>query len=144
MFETMGVEVVNSGGFEVAPAPFEGKPEKNGKLDQGKGDDAPINFGSVGELPKNAEENNNKVVNSDAPKNAAEEWPVAKQIHSFYLVKYRSYADPKIKAKLDLADKELEKLNKARTGVLDKLRAKRVCFFCYLLVSDLGVSLFLL
>ncbi|CAD5329251.1 unnamed protein product [Arabidopsis thaliana] len=121
----MGVEVVNSGGFEVAPAPFEGKPEKNGKLDQGKGDDAPINFGSVGELPKNAEENNNKVVNSDAPKNAAEEWPVAKQIHSFYLVKYRSYADPKIKAKLDLADKELEKLNKARTGVLDKLRAKR-------------------
>ncbi|XP_020872612.1 proton pump-interactor 1 [Arabidopsis lyrata subsp. lyrata] len=117
----MGVEFVNSGGFEVAPAPFEGKPEKNG----GKGDEVSIKFGSHGEPPKKAEENINKVLNSDAPKNAAEEWPAAKQIRSFYFVKYRSYTDPKMKAKLELADKELEKLNKARSGVLDKLRAKR-------------------
>lgn len=124
----MGVEVVKSGGFEVAPAPFEGKPENNGKLDQGNGDKVSIKFGSHGEPPKKAEEKNNKVLNSDVPKDAVEEWPAAKQIHSFYFIKYRPYADPKMKAKLDLADKELEKLNKARVGVLEKLKAKRVSF----------------
>lgn len=125
----MGVEVVTSGGFEVAPAPFEGKPDKNGKLDQGKGDKVGIKFGSIVEPPKKAEENNNNVSNSDVPKDAVEEWPAAKQIHSFYFVKYRSYVDPKMTAKLDLADKELQKLNKARAGVLDDLRAKRVSSF---------------
>ncbi|KAJ0263189.1 Proton pump-interactor 1 [Hirschfeldia incana] len=114
----MGVEVVNSGGFEVAPAPFEGKPETNGKV----GKDA-IKFGSTGEPPKKAEEKN--VLISDVPKDAAEEWPAAKQIRSFYFVKYRHFDDPKIKAKLDVADKELEKLNKARSAVFEQLKAKR-------------------
>ncbi|ESQ54521.1 hypothetical protein EUTSA_v10027051mg [Eutrema salsugineum] len=121
----MGVEVVNSGGFEVVPAPFEGKPETNGKVAQGKGDKASIKFGSLGgEPPKKGEDNNNVLI-SDVPKDAAEEWPAAKQIHSFYFVKYRHYDDPKTKAKLDVADKELEKLNKARGAVLDKLKEKR-------------------
>lgn len=125
----MGVEVVNSGGFEVAPAPFEGKPEINGKVEQGKGDKVSIKFGSHGEPPKKAEEsssssNNNKI--SDVPKDAAEEWPAAKQIRSFYFVKHRHLDDPKIKAKLDLADKELEKFNKARSALIQELKAKRV------------------
>lgn len=116
----MGVEVVNYGGFEVVPAPFEGK------MDQGnKGDKYSIKFGSLGEPPKKAQENNNVLI-SDVPKDAAEEWPAAKHIHSFYFVKYRHLDDPKIKAKLDLAEKELEKLNKARAAVLDQLKAKRV------------------
>ncbi|CAH2077773.1 unnamed protein product [Thlaspi arvense] len=120
----MGVEVVN-GGFEVAPAPFEGKPETNGKVDQGKkGEKVSIKFGSHGEPPKKSEESINVAI-SDAPKDAAEEWPAAKQIHTFYFVKYRKDEDPKIKAKLDQADKELEKLSKARGAVLDELRAKR-------------------
>lgn len=124
----MGVEVVKSGGFEVVPAPFEGKPEQNGKVDQGKGDKVSIKFGSHGEQPKKGEEKNNNVLVSDVPKDAAEEWPATKQIHAFYFVKYRPYDDPKIKAKLDLADKELEKLSNARGGVFDKLKAKRVSF----------------
>ncbi|KAF8051275.1 hypothetical protein N665_1756s0014 [Sinapis alba] len=124
----MGVEVVKSGGFEVVPAPFEGKPETNGKkVEQGKGDKVAIKFGSHGEAPKKAEEskNNNNVLISDVPKDAAEEWPAAKQIRSFYFVKYRHFDDPKIKAKLDVADKELEKLNKARSEVFEQLKAKR-------------------
>ncbi|KAJ4871086.1 Proton pump-interactor 1 [Raphanus sativus] len=118
----MGVEVVKSaGGFEVAPAPFEGKPETNGKADKG----AAIKFGSNGEqAPKKAEEKKNVLI-SDVPKDAAEEWPAAKQIRSFYFVKYRHFDDPKIKAKLDVADKELEKLNKARSAVFEQLKAKR-------------------
>ncbi|EOA16260.1 hypothetical protein CARUB_v10004404mg [Capsella rubella] len=113
----MGVEVVN-GGFEVAPAPFEGKP------DQGKGDKVSIKFGSHDEPPKKAEENN-KALNADVPKDAAEEWPAVRQIHSFYFVKFRHHEDPKMKAKLDVADKELKKLNTARAAVLDELRNKR-------------------
>lgn len=125
----MGVEVVKSGGFEVAPAPFEGKPETNGKVEQGKGEKVSIKFGSHGEAPKKTEEKtktNSNVLISDVPKDAAEEWPVVRQIHSFYFVKHRHYEDPKIKAKLEAADKELEKLNKARGAVLDELKAKRV------------------
>ncbi|CAA7039681.1 unnamed protein product [Microthlaspi erraticum] len=124
----MGVEVAKSGGFEVAPAPFEGKPETNGKVEQGgKGEKVSIKFGSHDEAPKKAaeEKTNKNVLISDVPKDAAEEWPAAKQIHSFYFVKNRHYEDPKIKAKLEAADKELEKLNKARGAVLDELKAKR-------------------
>ncbi|CAA7039679.1 unnamed protein product [Microthlaspi erraticum] len=110
-------EVGKSVGFEVAPAPFlsvtfEGKLETNGKVEQGKGDNVSVKFGSHGEAPKKTEEKTNKnVLISDVPKDAAEEWPAAKQIHSFYFVKNRHYEDPKIKAKLEAADKELEKLN---------------------------------
>ncbi|KAF2530865.1 hypothetical protein F2Q70_00033175, partial [Brassica cretica] len=112
-FEKMGVEFVKSGGFEVAPAPFEGKPETNGKV---------VDKVAI----KKAEESpNNNVLISDVPKDAAEEWPAAKQIRSFYFVKYRHFDDPKIKAKLDVADKELEKLSKARSAVYEQLKAKR-------------------
>ncbi|KAL0698298.1 hypothetical protein Bca4012_054420 [Brassica carinata] len=117
----MGVEAVNFGGFEVAPAPFEGKPETNGKVG---GDKV-----SHGEPPKKAEESSssssNNKISSDVPKDAAEEWPAAKQIRSFYFVKYRRFEDPKIKAKLDVADTELAKLKKARSALVEELKAKR-------------------
>lgn len=127
-FEKMGVEFVKSGGFEVAPAPFEGKPETNGKVVD------KVAIKKAEESPNNNNNNNNNVLISDVPKDAAEEWPAAKQIRSFYFVKYRHFDDPKIKAKLDVADKELEKLSKARSAVYEQLKAKRVksSFFCCL------------
>lgn len=130
----MGVEVLHFGGFEVVPAPFE---VTNGKMDQCKGDKVSIKFGSLGEPPKKAQENNNNnnVLISDVPKDAAEEWPAGKQIHSFYFVKHRHFDDPKIKAELDLAEKELEKLNKARAAVFDQLKAKRVRIGLYVALT---------
>ncbi|XP_010537017.1 PREDICTED: proton pump-interactor 1 isoform X2 [Tarenaya hassleriana] len=120
----MGVEVGKSDGFEVAPAPFEGKPEQNGKFDHGKGDKVSIKFGSHDETSK-GDENISSVFSSDAPKDAAEEWPADKRIHTYYFVRYRPYEDPKIKAKLEQADKELQKLNRARAGIVDELKSKR-------------------
>lgn len=91
-------------------------------MDQGKGDKVSIKFGSLGEPPKKAQENNNNnnnVLISDVPKDAAEEWPAGKQI----------------KAELDLAEKELEKLNKARAAVFDQLKAKRVRIGLYVALT---------
>ncbi|KVI02261.1 RNA-binding S4 domain-containing protein [Cynara cardunculus var. scolymus] len=59
------------------------------------------------------------------PKDAVDEWPEAKVFHSVYFVKYRTVEDQNLKAKLDLADKELRKLNQARDPITEKLRAKR-------------------
>nr|VDC75316.1 unnamed protein product [Brassica rapa] len=116
--------VLHFGGFEVVPAPFE---DTNGKMDQGKGDKVSIKFGSLGEPPKKAHENNknknNNVLISDVPKDAAEEWPAAKQIHSFYFVKH--------------PEKELEKFNKARAAVFNQLKAKRVRIGLYAERSEL-------
>ena len=44
----------------------------------------------------------------------------------FYFVRYRPYDDPKVKAKIDQADKEMQKWNKARFQLTDELKAKRV------------------
>lgn len=112
--------VGNSDGFEVAPTPLEGKPEQNGK-----GREVSIKFGSHDE-PNKGEETNNNVSKSSGPKDVAEEWPAEKKLHAFYFVKQRSYEDPKIKAKLDQLDKDLQKLNDARAGVFKQLKAKRV------------------
>ncbi|KAK1389302.1 Proton pump-interactor 1 [Heracleum sosnowskyi] len=59
------------------------------------------------------------------PTNAVDEWPAPKQIHTFYMVKYRSYDDQKTKGLLDQADKELKNINEARSQIVEKLRAKR-------------------
>ncbi|XP_034678356.1 proton pump-interactor 1 [Vitis riparia] len=124
----MGVEVV---GFEAAPAPVEAGTEaesallhdkENGKLDQGPGVTEPIKFGSHGDEPVKGEGNN---VSDNFPKDVVDEWPAPKQIHSFYFVKYRSYDDPKIKAKLDQADKEIQRRNQARFQITEGLRAKK-------------------
>ncbi|KAI3758657.1 hypothetical protein L6452_06226 [Arctium lappa] len=59
------------------------------------------------------------------PKDAVDEWPEAKKFHSVYFVKYQTVEDQNLKAKLDLADKELRKLNQARDPITENLRAKR-------------------
>lgn len=64
---------------------------------------------------------------SHFPKDAVDEWPAPKQIHSFYLIKFRSYEDPKMKLKLEQADKEIQKKNQARYQITEALKAKRVC-----------------
>ncbi|KAJ9551431.1 hypothetical protein OSB04_015476 [Centaurea solstitialis] len=59
------------------------------------------------------------------PKDVVDEWPEEKKFRSVYFVKYRTVEDQNLKAKLDLADKELRKLNQARDPITEKLRAKR-------------------
>lgn len=90
----------------------------------GLGISEPIKFGSHGtEEPIKGEASTKSETNF--PKDAVDEWPEPKQIHSFYFIKYRSYDDQKLKAKLDQADKDLQKLNQARSQITEKLRTKR-------------------
>ncbi|XVE50241.1 hypothetical protein DITRI_Ditri01bG0146400 [Diplodiscus trichospermus] len=98
--------------------------KENGKLDKDPVHNEPTKVGSHGEEADKGEENNA----SDASflKDAAENWPAPKQIHYFYFVRYRPYDDPKIKAKIDQADKEMQKWNKARFQLTDELKAKRI------------------
>ncbi|KAL7129538.1 hypothetical protein ABFS83_13G073900 [Erythranthe nasuta] len=84
-----------------------------------------IKFGSHGvEEPPKGETNSVSEPNN-LPTDAVDEWPEPKQIHSFYIVRYRALEDHNLKAKLDLADKELQKKNQARFQIIEKLRAKR-------------------
>ncbi|XVF04231.1 hypothetical protein REPUB_Repub05bG0064500 [Reevesia pubescens] len=125
----MGVDVVGS---DMAPVSVDKVTEvdksflhekENGKLDKDSVHNEPIKGGSHGKEPDKGEENN--VSEANFPKDAVDEWPAPKQIHSFYFVRYRPYDDPKIKAKIDQADKEMQKWNKARFQLTDELKAKR-------------------
>jgi hypothetical protein len=127
---TMAIEVV---GFEMVDgpvAPVTGgdtallHEKENGKLDQVPGLNEPIKFGSHGDEPIKGKGNN--VSDANFPKDAVDEWPAPKQIHSFYFVRCRSYDDPKIKFKMDQADKEIQKRNQARYQITEALKAKRV------------------
>ncbi|GFZ12549.1 proton pump interactor 1 [Actinidia rufa] len=98
--------------------------KENGTVHQGFELSEPIKFGSHGvDEPLNVEGNNSHVANF--PKDAVDEWPAPKQTHSFYFVRYRSYEDPKLKAKLEQVDKDLQKKSQQRSQILDKIRAKR-------------------
>uniref|UniRef100_A0A2N9EUJ7 Proton pump-interactor 1 n=1 Tax=Fagus sylvatica TaxID=28930 RepID=A0A2N9EUJ7_FAGSY len=127
----MAVEVE---GFEMIQAPMEIIAEgdtvttvlhekENGKLDQGPVLEGPIKFGSHGDEPVKVEENG--VSDANFPKDAVDEWPAPKQIHLFYFVRCRPFDDPKIKAKIDQADREIQKKNQARFQITDALKAKR-------------------
>lgn len=99
--------------------------KENGEMKQGVEFNEPITFGSHGTDDTIKKEVIN-VPETNLPRDAVDEWPEPKQIHSFYFMKYRSFDDQKLKAKLDQADKELQKLNQARFQITEKLRAKRV------------------
>lgn len=128
----MGVEPVKS---ELVHASAEtGNEEKssllhekeNGEMIKGLNNEA-VKFSSQGkDEPKKGEANNVVVNEANLPKDAVDEWPAPKQIHSFYFVKYRSYDDQQLRAKLDQADRELQRLNQNRFQITEKLRAKRV------------------
>ncbi|XP_057959054.1 proton pump-interactor 1-like isoform X1 [Malania oleifera] len=125
----MGVEVVS----DVAKVPMEnasegnssfGHEKENGKLSQVPGVIQPIKFGSQGRDDQ-IKGQGNDVSEANLPKDAVDEWPEPKQIHTFYFVRYRSYDDPKLKAKIDQADKEIHKKNQARFQIIEGLKAKR-------------------
>ncbi|KAG5046950.1 hypothetical protein JHK86_016356 [Glycine max] len=125
----MAVEVV---GFEMVQGPVENgaKEDKsisekteNGKLEQDTGVAEPTKFGSHGD--ESAKPEANFVSDANVPKDAVDDWPAPRQIHSFYFVRFRPYDDPNIKAKLDKYDKEISQENQARIQVTDALRAKR-------------------
>lgn len=122
---SMGVESLET---ELPRVCLETKTEVNILLQKENGilnQDSSITFGSHGTEEPGKKEVNNLPENS-IPKDAVDEWPAPKQIHTFYMVKYRLYDDQKTKARLDQADKELKKLNQARYLVTEKIRAKKV------------------
>lgn len=84
----------------------------------------PIKFGSHG-TKESTKEEGQKVPVVGQRKDAVEDWPEPKQIHSFYIVRYRRYEDQNLKPKYDQAEKELQKLNQARFQLIEKLRAKK-------------------
>lgn len=112
------VETVTEGDTTVLPG------KDNCKLDQGPDLNHPIKFGSHGDEPVKGV--GNGISDANFPKDAVDEWPAPKQIHSFYFVRYRPYDDPKIKAKVDQADKEVQRKNQARFQIYEALKAKRV------------------
>lgn len=118
-------------GFEMVQGPVDTvtgsdnlHEKENGNLDKENGQSETIKFGSHGEEPVKEEENG--VSDANFPKDAVDEWPAPKQIHSFYFVRYRPYDDPMIKAKIDQAAIEIEKRTQARLKITDALKAKRV------------------
>ncbi|KAJ8527735.1 hypothetical protein K7X08_015186 [Anisodus acutangulus] len=99
-------------------------PKENKKMNKGVEVNEPINFGSHG-TKESIKEEGKKVPVIGLRKDAVEDWPEPKQIHSFYIIRYRRYEDPKLKPKFDQAEKELQKMNKERYHIIEKLRAKR-------------------
>ncbi|KAJ8747575.1 hypothetical protein K2173_014359 [Erythroxylum novogranatense] len=95
----------------------------NGELDKELGTNEPIIFGSIEQ--ESAKGDGNGVADSNFPKDVVDEWPAPKQIHSFYFVRYRVFEDPKLKAKLDQADKEIQKKNQSRFQLTEEFKAKR-------------------
>ncbi|XP_062198721.1 proton pump-interactor BIP103-like isoform X2 [Phragmites australis] len=117
----MGMEVV---GAEAAPAEV-------------KVSDGEVNLFQEKESKATAKEREEAAVfGSDAngatkaadlapPKDAKEEWPEPKQTYVFYFVKTRSFEDPKLRAKLEQADKEFQKKIQARSKIIEAVRAKK-------------------
>ncbi|XP_071905277.1 proton pump-interactor 1 isoform X1 [Coffea arabica] len=95
--------------------------KENGKISNVMGLSEPITFGSHG-MDEPVKGEKNKAAEVNFPKDAVDEWPAPKQIHSFYFVRYRLHEDQKLKAKLDQADTELQKKNQARSQLIEKLR----------------------
>ncbi|XP_011098299.1 proton pump-interactor 1 isoform X2 [Sesamum indicum] len=113
----MGVEVAESKINVMAETENEANvPPEGGKVN--------IKFGShAAEEP--AKGHLNKLSDSGIPKDAVDEWPEPAQVHSFYIVRYRAFEDRELKAKLDAAEKDLQKKNQARSQIVEKLRGKR-------------------
>ncbi|XP_074584990.1 proton pump-interactor 1-like [Curcuma longa] len=63
--------------------------------------------------------------NANLPKDAVEEWPAEKKVYNFYFARYRTFEDPKLKARIDHADKEVTKCTQTRVQIIEALKAKR-------------------
>ncbi|KAE8680136.1 Dynamin-related protein 5A [Hibiscus syriacus] len=120
----MGVEIVGSNMAQVAEVDKSFLLDKeNVKLDNDPVHKETMEVVSSSREPDKGDGNN--ASNPDVPTDAVDEWPAAKQIHSIYFVRCRLYDDPEIKAKIDQADKELQKWNRARFKITEELKAKR-------------------
>ncbi|KAK4387080.1 Proton pump-interactor 1 [Sesamum angolense] len=97
-----------------------------------EGGKANIKFGSHA-AEESAKGHLNKLSDSSIPKDAVDEWPEPAQVHSFYIVRYRAFEDRELKAKLDAAEKDLQKKNQARLQIVEKLRGKRVSYVAFFL-----------
>ncbi|KAM0938323.1 putative proton pump-interactor [Dioscorea sansibarensis] len=127
----MGVEILGS---DVTPAlvkngidgesTFLHEADNKVQTNHGQKAEEPIQFGMM-DSSHGGKEEGKHAAGADFPQNASEEWPEAGQIHTFYFVKVRSYEDPKLKAQIDQADKEVQKKNKARLQITEALKAKR-------------------
>lgn len=121
----MGVEV--GGGADITQVEAAQAFENNGKLNKEvevKGTVEPIKFGSHGtDVPVNGAEE--AVANSVFPENAVDEWPEQKKVHAFYFVRVRPFEDPKLKTRIEYAEKELQKKNQAFFQLTDAIKAKR-------------------
>jgi hypothetical protein len=129
----MGMEVV---GAEIAPAEVKVSDgevnlfqEKESKATAKEREEAAV-FGL---------ETTTNVTDLAPPKDVKDEWPEPKQTHAFYFVKVRSFEDPKLRAKLELADKEFQKKIQARSKIIEAVRAKKVLFL--LVLIGVGSSL---
>ncbi|KAK8622723.1 hypothetical protein V6N13_117627 [Hibiscus sabdariffa] len=124
----MDVEIVRSNMAQVVePAEVDKSfllDKENGNLDKDPVHNETIKVVSSGKEPDKGDGSNASTANN-VPTDAVDEWPVAKQIHSFYFVRYRLYDHPEIKAKIDQADKELQKWNRTRFKITDELKATR-------------------
>ncbi|CAN6443620.1 unnamed protein product [Victoria cruziana] len=85
------------------------------------------NLGPVdGPVGAGSSVNGEKDVSADKfPKDATDEWPAQKEIHTFYFVKFRYYEDSKLKGKMEAAEKELQKRIQARYLLTESLKAKK-------------------
>ncbi|CAL5064765.1 unnamed protein product [Urochloa decumbens] len=115
----MGMEVV---GAETAPAEVKVSDgevnlfqEKESKATAKEREEAAV-FGS---------ETTTNVADLAPPKDVKDEWPEPKQTYAFYFVKVRSFEDPKLRAKLEAAEKEFQKKIQARSKLIDAVRAKK-------------------
>lgn len=133
--DTTAQEIVNEG--NEGDKPFIVMTDNKTDEEQGHGSDEPVRLGLV---------DSSTVANGDVkdvaqsahanfPKDAVDEWPAEKKTHYFYLIRYRTFEDPKLKTKIDNADKELTKYTKARFQITEALKAKRV-FYHFLFVVD--------
>lgn len=60
------------------------------------------------------------------PKDAVDEWPEPKQTHTLYFIKVRSFEDPKLRAKLEQADKVFQNEIQVRGKIFEAIKAKKV------------------
>lgn len=143
----MGVEIVGSNMAQVSVDKVAEVDqsflldEENGKLDKDPVHNETIKVAPRSEEPSKGDGNN--ASNDNFPTDAVDEWPVAKQVHSFYFVRYRLYEDPVIKAKIDEVDKELQKWTKTRFKITDELKAKRVSGKLLILIGYVAYEQFL-
>ncbi|XP_073109021.1 proton pump-interactor BIP131 [Elaeis guineensis] len=129
----MGVEVVGADvtsgqvkgieGNDTFLAEMDSKTETN--LGQEAGEPIKSGLGDNSHGTKEETKEADHVTNANFPKDAVDEWPAPQQFHTFYFVKFRSYEDPKLKAKIEQTDKDIQKKNQTRFQITEALKAKR-------------------